>query len=195
MRCWQHEGLCQRLQSTPLCEPQHSGRVTGAVWSPTPQILRYLHTSCTCFDGCIDKLISACRNWCVLGKFGSDQQLLPPGSEGLLSKGAFKGSEVAPERMCTRRLPTSSLQEHSVHALPSTLSTVELQALMAAVVVLEGFIRREYLKPWWRLWAFPTPSPEDTGVFPGPSLLSAHSVASLDLSLQLRGQSTPMLKV
>lgn len=37
---------------------------------------------------------------------------------------------------------------------------------MAAVVVLEGFVKREYLRPWWRLWAYPTPSPEDTGGCP-----------------------------
>ena len=38
-----------------------------------------------------------------------------------------------------------------------------VQDFMAAAVVLEHMVRREYLKPYWRLWCYPTPSPEDTG--------------------------------
>lgn len=34
---------------------------------------------------------------------------------------------------------------------------------MAALLVLEGMIRPEYLKPYWRPFAAPAPHPADTG--------------------------------
>ncbi|KAK9824700.1 hypothetical protein WJX72_012482 [[Myrmecia] bisecta] len=37
------------------------------------------------------------------------------------------------------------------------------QALLAGLVVLEGALRGDRLKPWWRLWAFPTPDIEAAG--------------------------------
>jgi hypothetical protein len=34
---------------------------------------------------------------------------------------------------------------------------------MAALLVMEGAMRSERLKPYWRLWAFPAPNPELAG--------------------------------
>ena len=34
---------------------------------------------------------------------------------------------------------------------------------MAALLVLEGMLRTERLRPWWRLWAFPAPMPSAAG--------------------------------
>lgn len=46
---------------------------------------------------------------------------------------------------------------------PLSMTALSLQGLMAAAVVLEHMVRREWLKPYWRLWAFPAPSPDETG--------------------------------
>lgn len=48
---------------------------------------------------------------------------------------------------------------------------------MAAAVVLEHMVKRQWLKPYWRLWAFPAPSPDETG--------GAFSSAAVALSLLL----------
>ena len=40
---------------------------------------------------------------------------------------------------------------------------------MAALLVLEGMLRTERLRPWWRLWAFPAPMPSAAGA---PSMLA-----------------------
>lgn len=46
----------------------------------------------------------------------------------------------------------------------SNLSCFALaQEFMAATVVLEHMVRREWLKPYWRLWAFPAPSCDECG--------------------------------
>lgn len=42
-------------------------------------------------------------------------------------------------------------------------SNPDVQEFMAAAVVLEHMVRREWLKPYWRLWSFPAPSPYDCG--------------------------------
>ena len=34
---------------------------------------------------------------------------------------------------------------------------------MAALVVLDTFVRPEYLKPFWGCWSYPAPSPTETG--------------------------------
>lgn len=47
----------------------------------------------------------------------------------------------------------------------SYLASNAVQDLLAAVLLAEGFLPHERLKPWWRLWAFPTPSPALTGIF------------------------------
>jgi hypothetical protein len=50
-----------------------------------------------------------------------------------------------------------------VSVVGEAIATPLTQDFMAAAVVLEHMVRREYLKPYWRLWCYPTPSPEDTG--------------------------------
>lgn len=119
MRCWQPVGLCQKLQWTLRCEPQQSGRFIGVAWSPTPRILRYLHTTHSRFHDSINAVIFA---GVCLGSL--DQQLLPPGSKRLLSRGAFKGFEAALERMGS-----------VLHLKPSKV----LQAVKFPRCVLRGF--------------------------------------------------------
>lgn len=38
-----------------------------------------------------------------------------------------------------------------------------MQEFMAALVVLDTLIKAEYLKPFWGCWAYPAPSPTETG--------------------------------
>ncbi len=40
------------------------------------------------------------------------------------------------------------------------------QEFMAALVLLDTFVRAEYLKPFWGCWSYPAPSPTETGVAP-----------------------------
>lgn len=134
----------------------------------------------------------------MLGKFGS--AAAATGVKKIAVKGCIQGFRSCPgaDGLC---VAPQALESTAGSQVPSLCiawihlrsSAGELQTLMAAVVVLEGFIRREYLKPWWRLWAFPTPSPEDTGVSPGPSLLPVFSVACHDSSLRLHRQNLQVL--
>ena len=43
---------------------------------------------------------------------------------------------------------------------------LRVQAFMAALVVLDTLVRAEYLKPFWGCWAYPAPSPTETGAAP-----------------------------
>ena len=60
---------------------------------------------------------------------------------------------------------------------PSFHCVHRLQSLMAALVVLEGMVRPEFLKQQWRPFAMPTPQPGDTSEWPWPACLPACSWA------------------
>ncbi|BDA49369.1 probable lysine-specific demethylase 5A at C-terminar half [Coccomyxa sp. Obi] len=49
-------------------------------------------------------------------------------------------------------------------------ATTQPSEIMAALLVLEGALKPERLKPYWLLWAFPVPNPELAGTLPAVRL-------------------------
>ncbi len=45
------------------------------------------------------------------------------------------------------------------------LSVRDAVQIMAALIIVESAIKPAYLKPSWRLWAFPAPNPALAGMF------------------------------
>ena len=64
---------------------------------------------------------------------------------------------------------------------------------MAAVVLAEGFIRPERLKPWWRLWAYPAPQLSSAGKLQG--LLPGIAMSKQVLTGRVQGVVRPMLRL
>lgn len=89
-----------------------------------------------------------------------------------LPEAALNPLLASEERLAAWRRALTTLPRAPAQPLSPTAAAVAAsgsaagpspQLLMAALLVLEGFVRPEWVKPHWRPWAVPAPAPAATG--------------------------------